>query len=52
MDLSAVDPAMIGTLLDSLDLQRDRALIDAAIDSLEPSARAAVISSFLQYLYR
>jgi sphinganine-1-phosphate aldolase len=52
MDLSAVDPAMIGTLLDSLDLEKDRALIDAAIDSLRPEARAAVISAFLQYLYR
>lgn len=52
MDLSAVDPAMIGTLLDSLDLDKDRALIDAAIDSLEPEARAAAISAFLQFLYR
>ena len=43
---------MIGMLLDSLDLERDRALIDAAIDSLEPAARGAVISAFLQYLYR
>ncbi len=52
LDLSAIDPALIGTLLDSLDLDRDRALIDAAIDSLEPQARAAVISAFLQHLYR
>lgn len=52
LDLSTVDPAMIGTLLDSLDLDRDRPLIDAAIDSLEPEARAAVISAFLQHLYR
>jgi glutamate/tyrosine decarboxylase-like PLP-dependent enzyme len=51
-DLSAIDPAMLGTLLDSLDLDNDRALIDAAIDSLEPEARAAAISAFLQYLYR
>lgn len=52
LDLSAVDPTMIGTLLDSLDLERDRALIDAAIDSLAPEARGAVISAFLQHLYR
>ncbi|MCL1599887.1 MAG: aminotransferase class V-fold PLP-dependent enzyme [Actinomycetia bacterium] len=52
LDLSAIDPALIGTLLDSFDLDRDRALIDAAIDSLEPQARAAVISAFLQHLFR
>ncbi len=52
MDLGDIDPALIGTLLDSLDLDRDRAIIDAAIDSLEPRARAAVISAFLQHLYR
>ncbi len=52
LDLGAIDPAMIGMLLDSLDLERDRALIDAAIDSLEPAARGAVISAFLQHLYR
>ncbi|MFV1969719.1 MAG: aspartate aminotransferase family protein [Acidimicrobiia bacterium] len=52
LDLSAIDPALIGGLLDSFDLDRDRALIDAAIDSLEPQARAAVISAFLQHLFR
>jgi glutamate/tyrosine decarboxylase-like PLP-dependent enzyme len=52
LDLGAIDPAMIGMLLDSFDLERDRALIDAAIDSLEPAARGAVISAFLQHLYR
>ncbi len=52
IDLSQLDPALIGTLLDTIDLERDRALIDAAIDSLEPAARAAVISAFLQHMYR
>jgi len=52
MDLGDIDPALIGTLLDSFDLDRDRAIIDAAIDSLEPAARAAVVSAFLQHLYR
>lgn len=52
LDLSAVDPSMIGALLDALDLERDRALIDAAIDSLEPEMRGAIISAFLQHLYR
>jgi glutamate/tyrosine decarboxylase-like PLP-dependent enzyme len=52
LDLGTVDSAAIGMLLDSLDLQKDRALIDAAIDSLEPEARGAIISAFLQYLYR
>jgi glutamate/tyrosine decarboxylase-like PLP-dependent enzyme len=52
LDLSAVDPAMIGGLLDSFDLDRDRALIDAAVDSLDPAARAAAISAVLQHLYR
>lgn len=52
LDLSAIDPALIGSLIDSFDLDRDRALIDAAIDSLEPPARAAVISAFLQHLFR
>jgi len=52
LDLGDIDPALIGGLLDSFDLDRDRALIDAAIDSLEPTARAAVISAFLQHLYR
>ncbi len=52
IDLGSIDPALIGTLLDSFDLDQDRALIDAAIDSLEPEARAAVISAFLQHLYR
>jgi len=52
IDLGSIDPALIGTLLDSFDLDRDRAVIDAAIDSLEPEARAAVISAFLQHLYR
>jgi len=52
MDLGEIDPALIGSLLDTFDLDRDRALIDAAIDSLEPAARAAVVSAFLQQLYR
>jgi len=52
MDLGDIDPALIGSLLDSFDLDRDRAIIDAAIDSLEPAARAAVVSAFLQHLYR
>ncbi len=52
LDLSTIDPALIGSLLDSFDLDRDRALIDAAIDSLEPQARAAVISAFIQHLFR
>jgi len=52
MDLGEIDPALIGSLLDTFDLDRDRALIDAAIDSLEPAARAAVVSAFLQHLYR
>ncbi len=52
LDLSALDPEMIGGLLDSFDLDRDRALIDAAVDSLDPDARAAVISAVLQHLYR
>ncbi len=52
LDLSAIDPTLIGSILDSLDLDRDRAMIDAAIDSLDPPARAAVISAFLQHLYR
>jgi sphinganine-1-phosphate aldolase len=52
MDLSQLDIEMIGTLLDSIDLDKDRAIVDAAIDSLEPAGRAKVISAFLQYLYR
>ncbi len=52
LDLSGLDPDMIGGLLDSFDLERDRALIDAAVDSLHPDARAAVISAVLQHLYR
>ena len=52
VDLGEIDPTLIGTLLDSFDLSRDRALIDAAIDSLEPEARASVISAFLQHVYR
>jgi glutamate/tyrosine decarboxylase-like PLP-dependent enzyme len=52
IDLGALDPASIGLLLDSLDFTADRALIDAAIDSLAPEARAAVISAFLQHLHR
>jgi len=52
VDLGTIDPALIGSLLDAFDLERDRALIDAAIDSLDPPARAAVISAFLQHLYR
>jgi glutamate/tyrosine decarboxylase-like PLP-dependent enzyme len=52
LDLSTLDPKMIGGLLDSFDLDRDRALIDAAVDSLDPAARAAVISAVLQHLYR
>lgn len=52
IDLASLDPAMIGGLLDSLDLDDDRALVDAAIDSLPPEGRAAVISAFIQHLYR
>lgn len=52
VDLSAIDTEMIGALLDSLDLDKDRAIVDAAIDSLDPAGRAKVISAFLQYLYR
>lgn len=52
VDLTEVDPEIIGVLLDSLDLDKDRAMIDAAIDSLEPETRATVVSAFLQHLYR
>ncbi|NND84322.1 MAG: hypothetical protein HKN46_04150, partial [Acidimicrobiia bacterium] len=51
LDLAALEPAMIGGVLDMLDLDKDRAVIDAAIDGLEPEARAAVISAFIQQLY-
>ncbi len=49
--LEAVPPEVIGQLLDSIDFEADRALIDAAVDSLDPSARAGLISAFLQHLY-
>lgn len=52
IDLVSVDPAVIGGLLDAIDLDRDRAMVDAAIDALDPEARAAVISAFIQHLYR